>query len=818
MCMSATWPRAYVAPRPLVFLFALWLCACQVGCDEEQPAPGDVSTTPTSGSAGAALDDADAILQAMSRAYRDAATYADSGQVRLRYLQGTTPVDVSADFSITFARPNRLRMHVYQAIVVSDGQVLYATIADLPQQVLRVVAPAELSLENLYAYELLNYVLTNGIAGGSIQVALLLEEEALAAITEDGGRPELLEPALIGGQRCYRIKLERSDGAAVFWIDQQSMTLRRFEYPTGELKKHLAAGGAVADLSLVADFHGAKLGGEIDPVAFDFELPSDAKLVETFVHRPEVARPLPPSQLLGKPAPAFSFTALDGAAVTRQSLAGKIVVLDFWFTTCPPCRASMPHLEQVYQRYADNPRVVFLAVSVDDPEVPDEQLRSTLAEWGISVPIARDKTGFAQSGFNIPGAPSMFVIGPDGRVQDNVVGVNPSLTEELPQTIDKLLAGEDTVLLAGQRYDARLAAYRQSLRAAGGGADEAAGVARAEISKRSQPTFLSLTPLWSCTELTEPGNMLTYEEPGRGSRILVMDGIDQVVELDATGQVAARHSLSLPAGAVVNFLRTGVDSDGRRYFAGTAGMQPQVHVFNGGWKTVLSYPAGGSGDAITDVQLADLDGDGHLEINAGFWAAAGVHSVLLDGTRQWQEQSLENVYRLAVSGPDAQGRRGLLCTSGRGNLVPIDFHGAAGSGAYVGGRYLTMIVAGDVDGDGREDLCGLSRNQAGVETAIGVSHDYDESWNYPLPFGAHQNPIEPITSGRLLSGAESQWLLAGADGSIHILSADGRPVDRFNYGAELTGLAVAQIDGSPVLLISTRSGVDVWSVEAPATE
>ena len=74
-----------------------------------------------------------------------------AGNSRLAYRkQGADVTTQTADESVTFVRPNKVRMHCYQAIVVCDGKQLRATVADLPGQVLECRAPAELKREDLF--------------------------------------------------------------------------------------------------------------------------------------------------------------------------------------------------------------------------------------------------------------------------------------------------------------------------------------------------------------------------------------------------------------------------------------------------------------------------------------------------------------------------------------------------------------------------------------------------------------------------------------------------------------------------------------------
>ena len=112
-------------------------------------------------------------------------------------------------------------------------------------------------------------------------------------------------------------------------------------------------------------------------------------------------------------------------------------------------------------------------------------------------------------------------------------------------------------------------------------------------------------------------------------------------------------------------------------------------------------------------------------------------------------------------------------------------------------------------------MCGLSAPKIGENLALGLNARGDLLWNYELPPGAPGQLIERISAARLLPDGPAQWLLAGADGSIHVVSSEGKPIDRFNHGTLVGGLAATQIDGRPVLLISTRQGVAAYAVEWP---
>jgi len=130
-------------------------------------------------------------------------------------------------------------------------------------------------------------------------------------------------------------------------------------------------------------------------------------------------------------------------------------------------------------------------------------------------------------------------------------------------------------------------------------------------------------------------------------------------------------------------------------------------------------------------------------------------------------------------------------------------------------RIIGCIAAADLQGDGRLLWCGLSGSavKMGETTALGFDLDGRELWNYPLPVGLQPQPIEPIISGKITSQGPGQWILPGPDGSINFVAAGGKPLDAFNYGAMLQGLATVSIDGQPVLIVASPNGLEAWKVE-----
>ena len=808
-------------PRALVALCLGLLLACSSGCGKNvgvgQP---KAPKTPADGTKPAAAPaqqpkTARGVLEAMVKAYKDCKSYADAGTVRLQAAGGDQKIDQSVEFSVTMARPNKIRMHVYEGILVSDGKQLNAAVLSLPDQVLSRKAPEKLNIQDVYSDEILSASITQGFAGPSPQLVLLLVDEPLKAFLHGADEPEFAEPGKLGERDYFRVSITRPDGTSVFWIDQETFILRRIEFPTDELRRMLLDENRTLDsVSLEADFAGAKLDGKIDAKAFQFQTPEKARVVKFFV-------PPHPAQLLGKPVPDFTFESLDGKLVTPKSLSGRIVVMDFWASWCGPCRMSLPNLEKVYQKYKDNDKLAFVAVNVDRPDVDNKKLTTMFEDLKVTVPIVRDLQQLS-IGFKITGIPTMFILGPDGLVQDYEIGGNPEVAEALAGKLDKLLAGQNIYEEPLARYEEQLKRraelIEQGKEPAESLTDERQEIPRAEIAPASAPKTFRLEPLWKCTEMSKPGNILVV--PGAdGPKILVIDEWKAVAEIGTDGKLLKSHKLELPDQEAISFLRTGLGPDGKRFYAGSAPGMQQVHVFDQDWKLLLAYPkdAEEHGHAgITDVQVADLGGDGEPELFVSYRGIVGVQGVSITGQRLWSNRSIETVLRLAIEDPSDKSQRRLLAASSRGALAVFDAKGQRDADISVPNRLVLWVVAADLDGDGKPELSGLSPVALGTNVFIGFDRQGKELFSHDLPTGIHNQPVEPITAGNVNAQGPGQWLVVAADGSIRVVTIDGKLLDSFEYGAGIGGLATLKLDGQPALLVSSTNGLEAWRIEPAA--
>jgi DsbE subfamily thiol:disulfide oxidoreductase len=121
---------------------------------------------------------------------------------------------------------------------------------------------------------------------------------------------------------------------------------------------------------------------------------------------------------VGQPAPELTLTMLDGSEAKLSDFRGKVVLVNFWATYCPPCRAEMPALETVYREVADKGGVV---LAIDQKESA-ETVAGFVAEFGLTFPVALDQKGAAGALYGVTGIPESFIVDKDGIVRYKTIG------------------------------------------------------------------------------------------------------------------------------------------------------------------------------------------------------------------------------------------------------------------------------------------------------------------------------------------------------------------------------------------------------------
>lgn len=127
-------------------------------------------------------------------------------------------------------------------------------------------------------------------------------------------------------------------------------------------------------------------------------------------------------------APDFTAEMFDGGSVTLSSLRGKVVLLNFWATWCPPCREELSHVQaEIIDRFKDKP-FVFLPVSRGEQRKTVERF---ISQTGYKFDVALDPSQEVYRKYATNYIPRNFLIGADGRVLYVSVGYDEADFKEL---------------------------------------------------------------------------------------------------------------------------------------------------------------------------------------------------------------------------------------------------------------------------------------------------------------------------------------------------------------------------------------------------
>ena len=136
-----------------------------------------------------------------------------------------------------------------------------------------------------------------------------------------------------------------------------------------------------------------------------------------------------------QPAPDFRLELLGDGAITLSEQRDRVVVINFWSSTCPPCRTEARDLETAWQAYQDRD-VLFIGANIQDSHEP---ARRFLDEFGVTYPNGLDEGGRISIDYGVVGIPVTFVVDNEGTVARRWVGEID--LDRLTTWIDELLEG-----------------------------------------------------------------------------------------------------------------------------------------------------------------------------------------------------------------------------------------------------------------------------------------------------------------------------------------------------------------------------------------
>jgi peroxiredoxin len=138
----------------------------------------------------------------------------------------------------------------------------------------------------------------------------------------------------------------------------------------------------------------------------------------------------------GERAPDFELATIDGKRVRLSDFQGQKVILNFWTSWCPPCRAEMPHMQNYHEEKAGDANTVILAVNLTDLDHGMDKIEGFIEDYGLTFIIPMDMDGEVGSTYQAAAIPTSYMIDTEGKVQHKIVG--PMNEEMMELYVEKL--------------------------------------------------------------------------------------------------------------------------------------------------------------------------------------------------------------------------------------------------------------------------------------------------------------------------------------------------------------------------------------------
>ncbi len=402
-----------------------------------------------------------ALFDEVAKAYRSLDSYSDQGQFVIEMTIAGKKQKQVVPLKLTFVRPNKLDFEAGPVRVTSDGAQLTTAVMPLKRYT-TIVAPQKIGLDT-FREGPLGAVLFGGPSGAPmfILLSLLTAPDPVASIGQLSGTFQRApanaasEPAGTAKPESHDLMIDLPDGLdLVLRVNPATKLLAGIELKIDpeQLAKSASAAGALAieQFGWTPGALSTKVAGDR---SFAFKPPDGFTKVESLAGQGGgQEEKTAVSEKIGKPAPDFTLTILDGPGktktITKAELAGKVVLIDFWATWCGPCLMELPEIQKLALDFAGSKNdVLIVALSQDDHPAEISEVRTlvekTLSDKQINlakIPIARialDPSNSVGRAFEVEGYPTLVIIDGKGIVRSAHVGFNRDAAEPLHKSLAK---------------------------------------------------------------------------------------------------------------------------------------------------------------------------------------------------------------------------------------------------------------------------------------------------------------------------------------------------------------------------------------------
>ncbi|MBM6618160.1 peroxiredoxin family protein [Bacillus suaedaesalsae] len=138
----------------------------------------------------------------------------------------------------------------------------------------------------------------------------------------------------------------------------------------------------------------------------------------------------------GMKAPDFELQTLDGTKIKLSEMEGKKVILNFWATWCPPCKAEMPHMQEFYEGN-EGKNLEVLAVNLTTAEKNTDHIGEFISDYKLTFPIPLDITGEVGDTYQAFTIPTSYIIDSEGIIRQKIIGpMDKEMMNELINSVN----------------------------------------------------------------------------------------------------------------------------------------------------------------------------------------------------------------------------------------------------------------------------------------------------------------------------------------------------------------------------------------------